>query len=88
VHFLVCQVNFPDSGRCQTLHGAATWCMLLPRTLKSSVGMLYGLCRIDVHALKLSRGNGVVVWQWDVNMSDSQCCQTLHIVAIWCLLNP
>jgi len=43
-------VNFPDSDRCQILHGAATWCLLLPRTVKSSVSMLYGLFRIDSHA--------------------------------------
>ena len=57
VHVLVFQVNFPGSNRCQILHGADTWCLLLPRILKSSVGMLYGLFRIDFHALKLCGGN-------------------------------
>ena len=51
VHVFVFQVNFPDSGRCQILHGAATWCLLLPRNVKSSVGMLYGMFRIDLYAL-------------------------------------
>jgi hypothetical protein len=51
VHVFVFQVNFPDSDRCQTLHGAATWCLLLSRTVKSSVGMLYGMFRINFHAL-------------------------------------
>ena len=88
MHVRVYQVNFPDSDRCQTLHGAAIWCALLPRTLKSSVGMLHGLFRIDVYALKLCRGIEVGVWQWEVNLSDSQRCQTLRIGASWCLLNP
>ena len=43
-------MNFPDSDRCQILHGAATWCPLLPRTAKSSVSMLYGLFRTDLYA--------------------------------------
>ena len=63
VHVLVFQVNFPDSDRCQILQGAATWCLLLPQTLTSSVGMLYGLFRIDLYALSYVGANDVVVWQ-------------------------
>jgi hypothetical protein len=40
VRIFVFQVNFPDSDGCQILHGAATLCLLLPRTVKSSVGVL------------------------------------------------
>ena len=40
VHASVVQLNFSDSDRCQMLHGAATWCLLLPCTVRSSVGML------------------------------------------------
>ena len=72
VHVLVFQVNFPDSERCQVLHGAATWCLPLPRTLKSSVGMLYGLFRVDLYALSYLGAIDVVVWQWEVNLSDSE----------------
>ena len=78
VHVVVFQVNFPDSGRCQILHGAATWCLLLPQALKPSVGMLYGLFRIDLYALSYLGAIDVVVWQWEVNLSDSDRCQTLH----------
>ena len=59
-----------------------------PRTVKSSVGMLYGLFLIDVYALSYAGAIDVVVWQWEVNLSDSERCQTLHIAALWCLLNP
>ena len=80
-------MNFPDSDRSHILHGAATWCLLLPRTVKSSVGMLYGLFRINLYALSYVGAIDVVVWQWEVNLSDSEHCQTLHIAALWCLLN-
>jgi len=82
------QVNFSKSDGCQILHGAATWCLLLPRTVKSSVGMLYGRFRIDLYALSYVGAIDVVVWQWEVNLSDSVRLQTLHIAALWCLLNP
>ena len=52
------------------LHGAATWCLLLPRTLKSSVGMLYGLFRIALVYGLFRIDFDVVVWQWQVNLSD------------------
>jgi hypothetical protein len=87
VHEFVFPVNFRESDRCQILHGAATWCLLLPRTVKSSVGMLYGLFRIDLYALSYVGAIDVVVWQWEVNLSDSERCQTLHIAALWCLFN-
>ena len=87
VHVFVFQVNFPDSDRCHVLHGAAAWCLLLPCTVKSSVGMLYGLLRIDLYALSHVGAINVVVWQWEVNLSDSERNQTLHITAWWCLLN-
>ena len=61
VHEFVFQVNFPESDRCQILHGAASWCLMPSRTVKSSVGMLCRLFRIDFD---------VVVWQWEVNLSD------------------
>ena len=45
MHVLVCQVNLPDSNRCQLCtvltHGA--YSVLIPCTHKSSVGMLYRL---------------------------------------------
>ena len=87
VRIFVFQVSFPDLDGCQILHGAATRCLLLPRTVKSSVGVLYGLFRIDLYALSYVRAIDVVVWQWKVNLSDSERCQTLHIAALWCLLN-
>jgi hypothetical protein len=62
VHVLVFQVNFPDSDRCQILHGAATWCLPLPRTLKSSVGMLYGLPSTGAYFCQFGEGKGGVVW--------------------------
>ena len=40
LHILVFYVNKPSSDGCQILHGAATRCLLLPRTVKSSVGVL------------------------------------------------
>ena len=86
-HKFVLYMNFPDSDGCQILHGAATWCLLLPRTVKSSVGMLYRLLRIDLYALSYVGAIDVVVWQWEVKLSDSERCQTLHIAALWCLLN-
>ena len=61
VHVFVFQVNFPDSDRCQILHGAAAWCLLLPHTVKSSVGMLCGLFRIDLYALSYVGAVDVVV---------------------------
>jgi len=88
MHKLVFQINFPESDRCQILHGAATWCLLRPRTVKSSVCMLYGLFCIDLYALSYVGAIDVVVWQWEVNLSDSERCQTSHIAALWCLLNP
>ena len=66
------EAPLPDtiSSRDVSHHGAATWCLLLPRSLKSSVGMLYGLLRIDlVHGL-FRIDFDVVVWQWEVNLSD------------------
>ena len=80
-------MNFPEPDRCQILHGAASWCLLLPRTVKSSVGMLYGRFRIDLYAPSYVGAIDVVVWQWEVNLSDSERCQILHIAAVWCLLN-
>jgi len=74
--------------RFQILHGAATWCLMLPRTVKSSMGMLYWLFRIDLYALSYVGAIDVVVWHWEVNLSDSERCRTLHIAALWCLLNP
>ena len=62
--------------------------MVLPRTVKSSVGMLYGLFRIDLYSQSYAGAIDVVVWQWDINLSDSERCQTLHIAALRCLLNP
>ena len=88
VHVFVLQVNFPDSDRCQLLLGAATWCLLLPCTVKPSVGILYGLFRVDVYALSLKGTIRVVVWQWEVNSSDSERCQTVHIAALRCHSNP
>ena len=40
---------------------------------------MYGLFRIDFD---------VVVWQRQVNLSDEERCETLHIAALWCLLDP
>jgi hypothetical protein len=57
-------------------------------TVKSSVGMLCGLFRIDLYSLGYVTAIDVVVGQWEVNYSDSERCQTLHIAALWCLLNP
>jgi len=88
VHVLVFQVNFPVSDRCQILHGAATWYLLLPQTLTPSAGMMYGLFRIDLYAPSYVGAIDVVVWQWEANLSDSERCKTLHIAALWCLLNP
>ena len=88
VHVVVFQVIFPDWDRCQIVHGAATWCLLLPRTVQSSVGMLYGLFLVDQHALSYVGATEVVVWQWVVNLSDSERCQTLHIAALWCVQSP
>ena len=81
-------MNFPDSNGCQILHGAATWCLLFPRTVNSSVGMLYGLFRIDLYSLSYVGAIDVVVWQWEVNLSYSERWQTLHIAALWYLLHP
>ena len=63
LHVIVFQGNFPDSDRCQNLHGAATWCLLRPRTVTSGVGMLYGLFRIDLYALSYVGAINVVIWQ-------------------------
>ena len=49
--------------------------------------MLYGLFRIDLYAPSYVGAIDVVVWQWEVNLPDSERCQTLHIAALWCLLN-
>ena len=87
VHVLVFQVNLSESDGCQILHGAATWCLLLARIVKSSVGMLYRQFRIDFYAPSYVGAIDVVVWQWEVNLSDSERCQNLHIAALWCLLN-
>ena len=88
LHIFVFYVNKPGSDGCQILHAAATWCLLLPRTVKSSVGMLHGLFRIDLYALSYVGAIDVVAWQWEVKLSDSERCQTLHIAALGCLLNP
>ena len=61
VHVFVIQVNFSASDHRQILHGAATWRLLLPRTVRSSVGMLCGLFRIDLHALSYVGAIDVVV---------------------------
>jgi len=50
--------------------------------------MLYGLFRLDLNALSYVGAIDVVVWQWQVNLSDSERCQTLHIAALRCLSNP
>ena len=50
--------------------------------------MLYGLFCIDVYALSFEGAIDVVVLQWNVNLSDSERIQTLHIAAVWCLSNP
>ena len=81
LHILVFYVNKPGSDGCQILHGAAIWCPLLPRTVKSSVGMLYRLFRIDLYSLSYVGAIDVVVWQWEVNLSYSERWQTLHIAA-------
>ena len=73
----------PRSDGCQILHGAATWCLLLPRTVKSSVGMLHGLFRIDLYALSYGGAIDVVVRQSEVNWADSERCQTLHIADLY-----
>jgi hypothetical protein len=52
------------------------------------VGMLYGLFCIDFCELNYVGAIDVVVWQGGVNLSDSERWQTLHIAALWCLLNP
>ena len=54
-------VIFPNSDFCQILHGAATWCLLRPCTVKSSVSMLYGLFRIDSYVLSFVGAIDVVV---------------------------
>ena len=86
-HVLVFQVNFSKSDGCQILHGATTWYLLNSRIVRSSVGMLYGLFRIDLYAVNYVRAINVVIWQWEVDLLDSERCQTLHIAALWCLLN-
>ena len=86
VHFCIPN-EFSDSDGCQSLHGAATWCRVLPRTVKTSVDMLYGLFRIDFYTLICFGEIDVVVSQGEVNLSDSERCQTLHIAALWCLSN-
>ena len=73
VHVLVFQVNFSASDGCQIVHGAATWCLLF---------------RIDLYALSYVGAIDVVVWQREVNLSDSERYLTLHIAALWCQLNP
>ena len=52
--------------------------------LKASVGMLYGLSRIDLYSLSYVGAIDVVVWQGEVYLSDSERRQTLHIAALWC----
>ena len=75
VHVFVFHVDFTDSDRCQFLHGAAKWCLLLPRTVESSIDMLYGRFRIDLYALSCVGEIDVVVWQWEVNWSYWERCQ-------------
>ena len=82
LHEFVFYMNFPESDGCRILHGAATWCLLLLHTVKSSVGMLYGLFRIDLYPLSYIGAIDVVVWQWKVKLSDSERCQTLHNAAL------
>ena len=86
MHIFVFQINFLDSDGCQIWHGAATWCLLRPRTVKSSVGTLYRLFRIDLYALRYVGAIDVVVLQGEVNLSDSERCQSLHI-AVLCMLS-
>ena len=50
--------------------------------------MLHGLFRIDLYALSYVGAIDVVAWQWEVKLSDSERCQTLHIAALWCVLHP
>ena len=82
LHKFVLYTKFPDPNGCQILHGASTWYLLCPHTLTSSVGMLYGLFCIDLYALSYVGAIDVVLWQWEVNLSDSERCQTLHIAAL------
>ena len=78
VNVLGLQENFSDLDRCQTLHGAAPWCLLLARTLTSSVGMLYRLPSTGACVCQFGGAMVVVVWQWEVNLPDSDCADTLH----------
>ena len=79
LHVVGLQVNFSDWDRCQTLHGAATWCLLLARTLTSSVGMLYRLPSAGACVFQFGGAMVVVVWQWEVNLPDLDCTETLHL---------
>ena len=72
LHIFVFYVNKPGSDGCQFLHGAATWCLLLSRTVKSSVGMMYGLFRIDLYSLSYLGAIDVVVGQREVILSYSE----------------
>ena len=65
MHVLGLQVNFSDLDPCQTLHGADTWCVLLARTLTSSVGMLYRLPNTGACVCQFGGAMVVVVWQWE-----------------------
>ena len=49
--------------------------------------MLYGLFHMDLVYGVFRINFDVMVWQWEVNMSDYERCQTLHIAAVWCLLD-
>ena len=55
------------------------WCYRMVPTAspESSVGMLCGLFCIDVYALSCVGAIDVVVWQWEVDLSDSERCTLL-----------
>ena len=57
VHVLVFQVNFPDLGRCQSVHAATIWFLLLPRALTPTVRPRHGQFSIDCYALKPCLGS-------------------------------
>ena len=58
---------------------ADTWCLLLARTLTSSVGMLYRLPSTGACVCQFGGAMVVVVWQWEVNLPDCDCTETLHL---------
>ena len=79
LHVLGLQVNFSDLDRCQTLQGAATWCLPLARTLTASVGMLYRLPNTGACVCQFGWAMVMVVWQWEVNYSRTRTALKLCI---------